>query len=352
MYTIHAFKKRHFHYNFSIGSLLILLIAALSLGSCSTSSAAMKVLRPAAFTVPENIKTIGLVNRSIPRKNFGNMLEGMVTGEGLFMDRHAARNSINGVIHQLNDSPRFKAIATNVELKGDGIGRNFGNPLPISEVKSICMTHQVDALLVLEAFDSDRQELVELENAGDGQQFVARQITDVQIGWRLYDPKEALLIDEFMTYNRHEWSDAAESNDLAEKLFPAGGGELNQACYDAGRAYAARISPTYTYVRRNYYRKAKGNKSMKAAAKLAQKGRWDKAAEIWSALSKNSEPKIAGKAAYNMAVVNEINGDIPVAYDWAKVAYSDHGLSGAKPYLLELKDRLQQQQMLREQMKN
>lgn len=350
MYSKHAKSKITIRTSHSS----LLLFAVLLLGSltysCSTTTAPMKVLSPAAFAVPENIKTIGLVNRSIPKKNFGNVLEGMLTGEGLFMDRDAARNSINGVIHQLNDSPRFKAKATNVELKGTGIGRNFGSPLPLSEVKALCMTHQVDALLVLEAFDSDRNETVEIRNNGDGQDFLARQITTVQLGWRLYDPKEQMLIDEFMAFNEHEWNDAAASNDLAEKLFPAGRGEMNQACYDAGRAYAARISPTYTYLRRTYYRKAKGNKSMKAAAKLAQKGKWDKAAEIWSALSKTAEPKVAGKAAYNMAVVNEFNGNIPVAYDWAKVAYSDHGFSSAKPYLFELKERLQHQQMLKDQL--
>ena len=73
---------------------------------------------------------------------------------------------------------------------------------------------------------------------------------------------------------------------------------------------------------------------MKQAFSLAKAGDWQRAAHIWRPLASRPENgRLAGKAAYNLAVASEALGLPKVAYDWAKKAYVDYGIGPAVDYL-------------------
>ena len=60
--------------------------------------------------------------------------------------------------------------------------------------------------------------------------------------------------------------------------------------------------------------------------------------------------KIAGRACYNMAIINEINGDLNAAMDWASKSYTDYDISNALRYVNILKNRLANKRIIDHQL--
>ncbi len=48
---------------------------------------------------------------------------------------------------------------------------------------------------------------------------------------------------------------------------------------------------------------------------------WDEAAKLWQQETINTKAKIKARAYYNMAISNEINGNLYAAMDWAQKPY-------------------------------
>ena len=64
----------------------------------------------------------------------------------------------------------------------------------------------------------------------------------------------------------------------------------------------------------------------------------------------DSDIKIRGYAAYNLALAAEVQGDLDVALDWAKKSYSDFRNKKALSYSRVLQQRIYDQARLKEQM--
>ena len=96
---------------------------------------------------------------------------------------------------------------------------------------------------------------------------------------------------------------------------------VNQVSNKAGHGYAMRIIPFRLRVMRDYY--VKGTNNFKIARRKAQVGKWDEAGLLWEKETTNPSVKVSGRACYNMAIINEINGDLDSALKWAQKSYED-----------------------------
>lgn len=115
----------------------------------------------------------------------------------------------------------------------------------------------------------------------------------------------------------------------------------------AGRGYAIRILPYQIRVTRDYFVKGTGN--FKVAKRRAQMGKWNEAAELWEKETDNGKGKIAGRACYNMAIINEINGDLDAALKWAQKSYEDYNNKLALHYTRILENRKYKNEVLNQQ---
>ena len=137
--------------------LSFVFLIVLGLSACSTSSVLVNIQRPADITLSQDIQSVVVVNRSRPSKDnlTGNIVEGLITGEGIGADKKGAEYCVDGLVNMLSNSERFTLKNIDgIELKGTGTSA-FPIPLDWNEVKSICGSYDSDALLVLETFDSD-----------------------------------------------------------------------------------------------------------------------------------------------------------------------------------------------------
>jgi hypothetical protein len=336
------------------------LASALLLISCKTSYMTVDVLKPAHIDVPQEIKNVAVLNRSLPDKGekAGNIIEGLLSGEGLFNDRLGSEKCIIGVVDLLNNSPRFKAVMPgDIDIRGTGTGA-FPAPLEWQYVSELCKRYNVDALITLETFDSDsyidfnRHEYTREE---DGKkikviEFEAELDMDIQSGWRIYHASRQEIVDENVYTDRISWDAKGPTKEAARNNLPSKGRIIEDAGYYAGQQYATRISPIWIKVSRDFY--SKGNDDLETAARYAKQGRWTEAAGIWESVVNSPDPKIAGYACYNLALASEMNGDLETAISWAEKSYTSYGNKRARQYIGILKNRLYDQGRLDKQLQD
>lgn len=337
---------------FAAGLVLLLL------SSCKTSTTTMQVLVPARIDIPNNIQSVGIINRSLPEKGntLGNILEGLISGESILADREASERCIAGVTEHLNQAPRFRAVAIyGANLKGTGT-KQFAPPIQWNEVDRLCKQYNVDALAVLESFDSDiffdRGERKVKRKVNDREVMVTEYLADLNIrvnaGWRIYDNTQKRIIDENVYTDERQWDSRGDSPEEAFRRLPSKRRALDDAGHFSGQQYAIRISPNWLTVSRSYYKK--GNDRMKLAREYTKRGNWDSAITTWKIEAQNADPEIAGRACYNMAVASERSGDLETALIWANKALKDYNNKKAAAYIAILQQRLYDQQRLDRQM--
>jgi hypothetical protein len=314
---------------------------------------------PAAITVPQHIQKVAIANRTKPEKKnkAENIIEGVLTGEGIAADRYGAEDCIVGLKEVLSRSPRFTIIQPpGLDLKGTGTGI-LPTPLSWEVVEKICRDNGADALVVLEAFDSDshtgvesRQQTYKNAKGGDSvvTEHVARMRMKVTMGWRIYDPKQKLIVDEFrgteeMLFDAGGPTPADAANNLPQKR-----SAINKTGHYAGGLYAFRISPQWKNVHRSYY--TRGSSRFKKAKRMVHVNDWKGAAEQWQSDVGKSSEKVSGRAAYNLAVANEVLGNLETALEWANKAYKEFGNRKARAYVSILENRIRDRDRLKQQL--
>ncbi|MFD2718296.1 DUF6340 family protein [Hymenobacter monticola] len=340
----------------------LLLFAALLLGACA-SSVHIKALAPAAVPMPANLQSVATANRIIPesrRDKFFDVLEGAFTGEGLGVDRAGADECVNVVGQALaNNSYRFKVTQAQLQL----LGRSrefFLPPLAPRYVQDLCRRTQVDGLVVLEAFDSD----MALSHTNGFRTYKDKEgkeqkVPTVQVemimkivsGFRTYGA-QGFVLDQARQEDQLVFRGEGDTYQQALRQLPPPQECIRRVAQRAGDGYARRIAPSYIDLHRDYFTSAKKDTRMKEAAQRAEAGDWAGAATLWQQSARQLDPKIAGRAFYNLAVASEVRGDLPGAIDWAKKSAFTCNNGQARSYLRVLNDRMQAQQVVQEQLKS
>jgi hypothetical protein len=327
-------------------TLLVILSSCRSMGTLYSS-----IYTEPAVILPEHIKRIGIVNRSLPVDNKGNKtwttLEAIVSGEGILEDKNGSMAALAGAeAHFRMDSMVQAERLKDLLLPGLGAGR-LSPPLEVETISEICHTNNFDALLILESFDTDQKNsqvsntLNELANAAlTGKISVDNLVSTpsyssvyVKMTWRLYDNHKNMILDE---YNFGDYFNSGNYNyDIAEF---AKRDAIQSCAYVGGRAYISRFYPSWVKVYRDFFRR--GGPDMKMAARMMDVGDFDGAKKVWSDLTKNSKRKIAGRACFNKAVGLELSGNIQDALEWSQKAYSVYRIRQAVNYSNFLMRRL------------
>jgi len=265
----------------------LLIFAGLS--ACTTSSVLVNIQRPADITVSQDVQNVVVVNRSRPSKDnlAGNIVEGLVSGEGIGADKKGAEYCIDGLVNMLTNSERFTLKNIDgIELKGTGTSA-FPISLDWNEVTSICGSYDSDALLVLETFDSDswirlgapvtrtrkvkKRKIKELR-------YPATFTMSVESGWRIYDVNKKQIIDENKFTEIKDFTAWGNNPEEAEYNLPSKRRVIQESGLFAGEQYGFRISPIWIKVRRTYY--TGKSDDLKLAKSYVKAGDWDTAIDI------------------------------------------------------------------------
>lgn len=346
-------QKKSKHMN----KIFLLFLVVIVFASCRTNQLSISVLSPSPVTISTEVSRVGVVNRSIPadEKKAVNALHQLLSAESISMLKEGSAESIRGLKDALLENEQFNyvSILDTINLRSDAIGV-FSAPLSWEQVEKICLQNNVQVLFVLEMFHTELKInpvavtniVTSLKNplqAVNALQQVSIN-TQVQMGWRIYDPLIKRILDDFtlvkdMNFNSNGNPLVAVDRLLQRKEY------VKQTANFGGRVYSDRIVQHWYRVYRDYFVRA-GNANFKIAKRRAIVGNWDGAAELWQNEVNNPKQKTAGRACFNMAIINEINGNIDDAIRWAQKSYEDYNVRLAHEYVRILKQRKIQENLV------
>lgn len=320
-YTLHCMKKF---------TLIWIVVLALVLSSCSKyAMVSFNYPLPPQENMPDNVKTIALVNRSLTNKDdkAGKIIESVLSGEIEVSDRKASEQSIRGAFERIEANSDFRCvIPVDHKLYGSGT-REIPSLLDWSTVESVCKSSDADALLVLEMFDSN-SDMFSLGKILGPKAGPERERTfNILMYWRLYDPSLKKVIDQYETSRQVTFHSDGESVAVPPKA-------LHGAAYSAGQEYIERFLPGYFIVNRMLFKKGKGAGKLdfKSAYRHVETNDWEGAADAWEEILKGQSFENKGRACLNMAVYFEHIGNIEEAMKWARRAYVEYGIKQGRDY--------------------
>ena len=337
----------------------LLFISVFFYSCSSTNRLTIRVTEPAPVYVPTEIKSIGIIDRSLPSKKNVNLdkLDKILSVEGKDLDKNGAHTSVIGLFDELTNSDRFSEvkIIDDVNLRSPGFGV-LPSALSWEVIERICRENNVDAIFALSFYDTEARisyQTAPIEVVGAlGIKITAIEhhatiTTLIKTGWRIYDPINKFIQDEYLV-NKNVVSKGVGINPIkALEAIMERKEAVLQESNTIGHDYAYRIFPYYQRVSRNYY--VRGTDNFEIAKRRAQTNNWDGAAELWNKEVTNHKRKIAGRACYNMAIISEINGDYDAAIEWASKSYTDYKDKMALDYLNILRRRIRKNEQLRQE---
>jgi hypothetical protein len=326
----------------------LLILSFLASGCSKYGYVQLKYPTAPEAVLPSSIKSIAVVNRSLVPKTdqdkHNAITEAILTGEVAGSDKLASDECVKAVFDGLNGFHDIKIVyPPTSHLTGTGT-RSTPDPLSWARVRGICDSSNADVLLVLEMFDSNSDVLISSVTNTVGSVLAgnagvppppAQIRMNVVSYWRLYDPREEKITDQYETRNYMTFNSTGLLNLPPPEALP-------QTAYDAGDRYAQRFLPGYYYVKRDLYKRGKGayKEQFRTAFRKTEVANWEGAAAIWSVIANSATGKNAGRACLNMAVCCEVLGKTKEALVWAKKGYEDYGNRLARDYANILSRRL------------
>lgn len=339
-------------------TLFIFLVSVISF-SCGTNNLTLSVTEPAPIDMPAGVKRVGIINRTntLMINQTVKEIDELLSLEMITVDSTAGLKAIDGVYSELNASQRFGYLAKiQTPIYDNDYTNRFSPPITQGEIIKICDDNNLDAVISLEFFDTDTKVdyavvPVQKNIAGVNIKAVETQataMTNIMLGWRVYGASGDILYDEFPTTQKAVSSGRGINPLKAVNAIIGQKGLVEQVSYNTGVNYAQDFMPFSHRVGRIYY--VKGTDNFKIGKRLAVAGKWNDAATYWEKEINNPKAKIAGRAYYNMAIINEINGDLDAAINWAEQSYTLFNNKKALKYLNVLKNRkIRNDQLIRQQ---
>lgn len=137
--------------------------------------------------------------------------------------------------------------------------------------------------------------------------------------WSVYDVPGGKKLDQYLYVDTLIWSTEAQPEYDNRLMLPEPKDAFLEAFYWAGSGYGKRIVSTWEETDRFYY--CTRNKQMKLACLEASNNRWREAAIIWKELTDHEKNSLAAKAAFNMALVCELEDKLDLAQSWIIKSY-------------------------------
>ncbi len=287
----------------------------------------VEILKPALFAMPENIDTIAIFKRDLYRSDTITFryfdVDNKKTQTNKFVRYSDLSNKCVDALADFLDNEGFFMKVINYR---DSMNYLFSGSDSLINYPELHKKLGVDAFVFLDFFqlkdyltnstgyysyNDITEQFPEFRNStklesvganllwtvsfkGDTSVYLVRQLDDLYYGNIVYPE--------------------LFGNDLNHRLL------LKNASEYLGKAFGAKIVPTWLKVERSYYRSR--NVNMLAAEKYCLNGEYLKSAEIYNRETKNKNRNIAAKARYNMALLCEMEGKPDAAIDWLVLSYS------------------------------
>ena len=332
----------------------------LAMASCtSTKQLTISTIEPSPVDFSYQIKKIGIVNSSKMSllKGYNTRLEQLIYMEEKWLSEKGTEAALTGLFDELVEDERFDTVQI-LEKKGHSV--DFGTSPSVDtwkRIAAICEENDVDAIFSLSTHHTETQfslKKTKIEERGmlrrkakmSGQEITLETL--IENGWRIYDPKQRVLVDEFTSHDQVVATAKGVSSVDALQAIDNRRETLLEQSMGSGNSYAQRIRPSKLEVKRNYY--VLGTKNFELACDKIQNGSYDEAIQLWEKEIANPKPRLSSRACYNLAVLSEFNGNVNEAMGWATKSYQLFKQDVTLDYITTLERRQAEIDVLKLQM--
>lgn len=307
-------------------SFILILITVLT--SCSSYEILnIDVLKPAKHTFQPEIKSVVLVDNSVPYRGKDvhkvKTLTSKFSVDTIWVDNFSTI-SINALKEELQGRMFFDSIYLHPDrLKQDD--RLINRALNWQQVDSLCEQYNAQAVIAFEKGIYNTK--IQVDRTYDGGLYGYLDASAV-ILWRAYNNLNQELIYKETQQDTISW-DAVGYNieDIARDL-PTIKASIEELAIYMGAQAADHATPIWESQRRGYY--ATGNFHFLQASEFVRKQEWGEAVKIWKYTFDNSQKKTKARAAYNLALASEMLDDYESVQYWLAQATEAMGsISGA-----------------------
>lgn len=335
-------------------STLIFLLCGLFTACSTVNYIGIDTYNPAEVTFPETITKILMVNHAVPQpadRGYELTLFGRVQDTARVRTDSALFDACRSLGTAIVDAGYFKDV-----LLYEGTSRTdslyYEDPkMSPSQVKALCEENGADALISLDRllFDMKRN-VAELPEG-----YVLGTI-DIKIAAvvRTYLPGRDVPLATVYAVDSLFWTEGGIDLNVLDKLLPSPEEAIRTAGHYIGTKASPYFVPHWENESRWYFTGV--SSAWKEASAYAASEKWNAAAERWEQLfHKSSGWKAKAKAASNLALAEEMKGDMQKAHEWAERSYvlfqknsgdNDRYTQLLKLYIEALSQRIQNDQKL------
>lgn len=340
-------KIKHFR-------LFFVIILGVAFVSCKSNYALFTIenMQPAPDELSQDIQSITLMNRSM-NNQFQKFNEDSLQMyfyrnnyqlSKIVLDSTASDTIIRALAGLMFESGRYDVVVpVNRNLTRSISYDLLPDTLSNNQVSEICNNYNTDALLVLERFSTKTMADVSEEKYRDnygGYQKSYDATLDLKYDafFRFYKPGKTSLVKEISISDTIYWESTDNRLDQLFSKLPT----VKQAIISGGIKSALdldnKISPTWAPEKRGYF-------LFKPQDDLGQKymneNNLEKAGQYWGEMANSSNKKIRSKAEFNLALINELNGNIDKAIEYGLKSFYTFYRFQTETYLKKLQSRKQ-----------
>ena len=332
----------------------IFLVLIDLLSSCvTTGQISVQISVPAKRSIPAEIQSVVLMNRSM---NGGftdynqdsleaRLIRKKLHFDDIFLDSVASDSTLKAMANAMYESGRFDVsipLRRNLPNNNSSFA-DISPSLTLSQVKQICAEFNVDALLSLENFyekvkTSYKTGYGNAYNGGNLKEYNAYVEVAFHSDWKLYQPKEKLLVAKFEVNDTIFWAKNGPTLQETYEQLPLIKEALMGGAVENARNFAEYISPVWQSQNRRYF--TTNILEIDKAVTLLLNNDWKEAEKIWMKYSTVTSPALRSKIEFNLALASEMNGTLNEAIEWAQKSFQTKYSKASEDYLRLLKTRL------------
>lgn len=238
----------------------------------------------------------------------------------------------------LQNSPWFEDIDIPVAKYQRNDSSKYIKPLKWNTLNSFNTKDSIDLIISLEYM----KVLVKSDSyrtRNDGIEYYYGYLKmPIYCYWRVYNLTKKQIPNGYLYQDTLLW-DASDwiPVKVGEQL-PGNFSASSYAGGDAGEKYAKMITPYWNDDKRMFFHT--GSKEMEKAAVSVSKGEWIDAASEWQKVFALNRNKLSAKAAFNLALANEMLGKFDLALEWLRKAKKYYPLLEIEAYKSTIESRM------------
>jgi hypothetical protein len=291
---------------------VIIFLVLLTLSSCAEYKIiSIQTLKPSGLAITSEFSNPVIVASIY--KGIEGVEESMAQAA---IDSIAAVEAVFVLSENLFDTPWFQGleISTRIFFRDDA--SQFILPFPWKTVEGLAAENNADLVISLEYLKI--KPTTQSYSYWDG--YMNKYYGSLTMGiygfWRVYDLKKQKIVADYLYKDTLIWDQTDYTRVRIGEHLPGFFSAAKYCGYITGSEFAKQIAPSWMDEQRLYY--IKGSKYMRKAVEFVQNNQWLDAASQWQKVIQNPKikPEIAAKAAFNMALANEMKGNFDIALEW------------------------------------